>query len=54
MYEPWHYFSHFGDTNSGWAKKIKALHVRHHYKIPNHGFGISNNFWDWVFDTELK
>ena len=54
IFEIWHYFSHFGDAKAKILKDYKTLHVTHHYKVPYHGYGISNNFWDWVFDTELK
>ena len=54
VFEVWHYFSHFADTENKLLLSYKKLHVRHHYKQPLLGFGISNNFWDWVLNTELK
>jgi len=35
-------------------KFLKRYHLRHHYKNPNHGFGVSSPVWDVVFGTKPK
>ena len=54
IYECWHYFTHFGSSKSKLVEKVKTLHVRHHYRNARLGYGITSNFWDWVFGTELQ
>lgn len=32
---------------------LKTYHMRHHFKSPNRGFGVSTPLWDYVFRTQL-
>ena len=33
------------------VRKMKKEHMQHHYKNGTVGFGVTNKFWDTVFDT---
>ena len=53
-YDMAHYFLHHSNPTEGtWAKDMKVYHMQHHYKNGTVGFGVTNKFWDRVFDTEL-
>jgi 4-hydroxysphinganine ceramide fatty acyl 2-hydroxylase len=56
FYDLAHYAQHHvSDPGEGsYLKKIKVYHMQHHYKHGNIGYGVSNKFWDIVFDTEIK
>lgn len=32
---------------------MKKEHMQHHYKNGTVGFGVTNKFWDTVFDTKV-
>lgn len=35
------------------VRKMKKEHMQHHYKNGSVGFGVTNKFWDTVFDTKV-
>jgi len=47
------YFHHSNPADGTWFKKMKGYHMQHHYKHGTIGFGVSNLFWDKVFQTEI-
>ena len=51
MFEMLHYITHFASCNNKFLVKFKQLHMRHHYRKFNLGFGISTPLFDWVFGT---
>ncbi|EPS73322.1 hypothetical protein M569_01436, partial [Genlisea aurea] len=51
MYDCTHYYLHYGKPLKGFAHDLKRNHMNHHFRIQNKGFGITSNFWDWVFAT---
>ncbi|MED6192848.1 cytochrome P450 [Stylosanthes scabra] len=51
MYDCTHYYLHHGQPKSDAPKKLKKYHLNHHYRISNHGFGITSPLWDIVFGT---
>jgi 4-hydroxysphinganine ceramide fatty acyl 2-hydroxylase len=54
LYDMTHYYMHHSNPAEGtWAKDMKIYHMQHHYKNGLVGFGVTNKFWDRVFDTEL-
>jgi 4-hydroxysphinganine ceramide fatty acyl 2-hydroxylase len=53
IYEVWHYFTHFGQTNIKWLKYLRKGHLHHHYYQGNMGYGVTNRFWDSIFGTAL-
>lgn len=52
-YDMIHYFLHHVTPKSGYFKFLKKYHILHHYKDPHLGYGVSQHFWDKVFDTVL-
>eukprot|EP00921_Rhytidocystis_pertsovi_P009623 GHVQ01015542.1.p1 GENE.GHVQ01015542.1~~GHVQ01015542.1.p1 ORF type:complete len:307 (+),score=30.89 GHVQ01015542.1:92-1012(+) len=34
-----------------YVRDMKIYHMRHHYKDPHRGFGVSSKFWDYVCGT---
>jgi sterol desaturase/sphingolipid hydroxylase (fatty acid hydroxylase superfamily) len=54
MYDMLHYAEHHLSMRWGFLKFIKIYHLKHHYKDPNHGFGVSSPLWDLVFQTKPK
>ena len=53
-YDLFHYFSHHAEAEFGYYAFMKSYHLAHHYKSSNAGFGVSNHFWDLVFNTEIQ
>ncbi len=54
-YDMMHYATHHAKFIKGnWFVNIKNHHMKHHYQDPDHGFGVSSNFWDKIFRTEIK
>lgn len=53
-YDMVHYAEHHLSMRWGFLKYLKRYHLRHHYKNPNHGFGVSSPVWDVVFHTKPK
>ena len=53
-YDMLHYAEHHLSMRWGFLKFLKRYHLRHHYKNPNHGFGVSSPVWDVVFGTKPK
>lgn len=53
FYDITHYaIHHFGFKNKFWLK-LKQYHMKHHYRHPDYGYGVSSPFWDKVFRTEF-
>lgn len=50
-YDMIHYSVHHLPMKNSIAKRLKAHHLRHHFKNPNREYGVSSPFWDWVFRT---
>eukprot|EP01100_Stratorugosa_tubuloviscum_P010465 TRINITY_DN449_c0_g1_i1.p1 TRINITY_DN449_c0_g1~~TRINITY_DN449_c0_g1_i1.p1 ORF type:complete len:348 (-),score=128.34 TRINITY_DN449_c0_g1_i1:98-1141(-) len=50
-YDLTHYFVHFVQPSSGYAKMIKRNHMKHHYKDHNLNYGVSNPLYDYIFGT---
>lgn len=53
-YDMTHYFIHHSTPNLKHFKEMKKYHHNHHYKDDKKGYGITQKFWDKMFDTELK
>ncbi|MBL7685383.1 MAG: sterol desaturase family protein [Deltaproteobacteria bacterium] len=51
IYDLMHFSLHHFPMKSLWAMKLKQYHLRHHFKNPNQGYGVSSPLWDWVFRT---
>lgn len=54
FYDMTHYaVHHFNMHNKFWLA-IKHHHIKHHYKDPDRGFGVSSPLWDVVFGTNYS
>ena len=52
MYDITHYVLHHTKLPK-YFQTVKRLHLEHHYKNYELGFGVTSPFWDVVFGTEL-
>ena len=53
-YDMLHYHVHHHTPTTGLGKKLRELHMRHHFQDHERGFGVSAPFWDHVFGTAPK
>jgi len=54
-YDMMHYATHHAKfMKANWFVQIKNHHMKHHYQDPDHGFGVTSDFWDKIFRTEIK
>jgi dihydroceramide fatty acyl 2-hydroxylase len=51
IYDELHYALHHHTPKSRLGKRLRELHMRHHFQDDEHGFGISAPYWDVVFRT---
>jgi dihydroceramide fatty acyl 2-hydroxylase len=51
VYDEMHYALHHHMPKSRLGKKLRELHMRHHFQDDERGFGISAPYWDHVFGT---
>ncbi len=54
VYDMMHYSTHYYNFKWKWFQTIKRSHLDHHYVDHDKGFGLSNVFWDKVFNTEQE
>ena len=50
-YDMLHYHVHHHRPTTALGRKLRELHMRHHFQDPERVFGISAPFWDYVFRT---
>jgi dihydroceramide fatty acyl 2-hydroxylase len=50
-YDMLHYHVHHHVPKSRAGKKLRELHMRHHFQDHERGFGVSAPWWDHVFGT---
>lgn len=53
-YDMSHYAIHHANWKNKWFMTIKAHHLRHHFREPELGFGVSSFFWDKIMGTSSK
>ena len=53
-YDMVHYAEHHLAMRWGFLKYLKRYHLKHHFKNPDHGFGVSSPVWDVVFRTKPR
>jgi sterol desaturase/sphingolipid hydroxylase (fatty acid hydroxylase superfamily) len=53
-YDMLHYHVHHHTPTTALGKKLRELHMRHHFQDHERGYGVSAPFWDYVFGTPLK
>jgi dihydroceramide fatty acyl 2-hydroxylase len=51
LYDMTHYFLHHHKPKSRMGKRLRELHMRHHFQDDTTGFGISAPYWDAFFRT---
>ena len=51
IYDELHYALHHHSPKSRLGKRLRELHMRHHFQDDERGFGISAPYWDFVFRT---
>ena len=51
IYDEIHYALHHHVPKSRLGKRLRELHMRHHFQDDEKGFGISAPYWDVVFRT---
>jgi sterol desaturase/sphingolipid hydroxylase (fatty acid hydroxylase superfamily) len=50
-YDMTHYYVHHRTPRSAAGRKLRELHMRHHFQDDTRGFGVSAPWWDLVFGT---
>ena len=51
FYDMLHYHVHHHRPKSALGKRLRELHMRHHFQNHERGYGVSAPFWDHVFGT---
>jgi dihydroceramide fatty acyl 2-hydroxylase len=54
FYDMLHYHVHHHRPKTALGKRLRELHMRHHFQDHERGFGVSAPFWDRVFGTTLS
>ncbi len=50
-YDMVHYYVHHGQPKNWAGRTLRRLHMLHHFRDPERGFGVSAPWWDYVFKT---
>jgi sterol desaturase/sphingolipid hydroxylase (fatty acid hydroxylase superfamily) len=53
-YDMLHYHVHHHRPKTALGKRLRELHMRHHFQDHERGYGVSAPFWDHVFGTAPK
>jgi dihydroceramide fatty acyl 2-hydroxylase len=51
VYDEMHYWLHHHVPSTKLGRRLRELHMRHHFQDDTRGFGISAPYWDKVFGT---
>jgi dihydroceramide fatty acyl 2-hydroxylase len=51
-YDMIHYHVHHHKPRTRVGRKLRELHMRHHFQDDERGFGVSAPYWDHVFRTQ--
>jgi sterol desaturase/sphingolipid hydroxylase (fatty acid hydroxylase superfamily) len=54
FYDMLHYHVHHHRPKTALGKRLRQLHMRHHFQDHERGYGVSAPFWDRVFGTQLS
>jgi sterol desaturase/sphingolipid hydroxylase (fatty acid hydroxylase superfamily) len=54
IYDMLHYHMHHHRPSTALGKRMRELHMRHHFQNHERGYGVSAPFWDHVFRTAPK
>ena len=50
-YDMTHYYVHHFKPRTWVGRRLRELHMRHHFQDDTRGFGVSAPFWDYAFRT---
>ena len=50
-YDMVHYYTHHAKPTSWLGQTLRRLHLMHHFRDHDKGFGVSAPYWDYVFGT---
>ena len=53
FYDVCHFYLHHGTPANTYFADLKTYHLKHHYKNPKRGYGVSSKLWDVVYNTLL-
>ncbi len=53
-YDMTHYYVHHAKPKSPRARALQQIHLRHHFRDSERGFGVSAPYWDYVFGTRHR
>ena len=53
-YDMVHYYTHHAVPTSKLGLTLRRLHLMHHFRDHDKGFGVSAPYWDFVFGTAEK
>jgi dihydroceramide fatty acyl 2-hydroxylase len=53
-YDMTHYYVHHVKPRGPIGRKLRELHMRHHFEDDTTGYGVSAPYWDRVFGTATK
>ena len=51
VYDMIHYHVHHHRPRTRVGRRLRELHMRHHFQDDERGFGVSAPYWDHVFGT---
>jgi dihydroceramide fatty acyl 2-hydroxylase len=51
LYDMTHYHVHHHKPRTRLGRRMRELHMRHHFQDDTRGFGVSAPWWDYVFGT---
>ena len=54
IYDCVHYWTHHGQPKSDLGRMVKRLHMLHHFRDAEKGFGVHAIWWDYVFGTAYQ
>jgi dihydroceramide fatty acyl 2-hydroxylase len=54
LYDMTHYHLHHHTPRTRAGKRLRELHMRHHFQDDARGFGVSAPWWDLVFGTASR
>ena len=54
IYDSLHYALHHTRPKGRLGRRLRELHMRHHFEDDERGFGVSAPWWDIVFNTRPR
>ena len=54
LYDMTHYYLHHHKPRTRVGKRLRELHMRHHFQDDTRGFGVSAPWWDHAFGTAAR